>query len=71
MAGRQGVCFGFEIVQALGQIVMREREFAQAYEGAHDVDGHFHGPWRAEHCGGHDGAMLREGQRQFAPTAPT
>ena len=68
----QGQRFGllFEIIEPLGQIAMRDGEFAQPHKSSHHVDRHLDRTLAAQHRCGHDRAVLRERQRQLAPAAP-
>lgn len=52
----------FELVEALGQLLVGSEQLAQLHEGTHDVHGHLYGALAAEHIGGLDGAVLCEGE---------
>ena len=50
---------------------MRDDRVAQLDKGAHYVDRHLGGARRVEHHGGHERAVLGEGEGALALAAPT
>jgi hypothetical protein len=62
----------FVLCQPLGQVFMRGEEFAQVNERAHHMDGNLCRTRTAEDRGGHDGAVLGEGEWRIlaVPAAP-
>ena len=49
-------------VELASQRGVRGEQFAQVYEGAHDVETHLDGTGAVEDRGGHDGAVFSEGE---------
>lgn len=48
----------------------RGNGLTQPGEGAHDVDAHLHGSLAVKHGGGHEGAVLSEGNRRIFAVGP-
>src|SRR5205814_6043066 len=51
-----------ELIELAREPAVGGEEFAQLHEGAHDIDAHLDGPGAVEDGGGHDGAVLGEGE---------